>query len=372
MPPGNTWQRGSGGDVVRGQIVYLHAFDVGSEVAPARVDSVVSRRPDGAPRKSAGPMNAAVVEPLVTDVCPAPISVAGYATLPIVRVYEIGVVTVTFCVPGVAGELSEWHRFHRPTTADGRSLPNVARDLCREMCDRLGPALRDPVGVGEPEPYTVFCVTDLGGECAPADWLETHERAVAGLLNDTGPDRLSPDQLAETFRHRRSFGIGDLVVPDWEAALVVDRAGDFDAVLQVFEFANLQLEQLRVLDATLDRHLDRAYDHLARRPGLWPGRWAAVLRELRRLRVDASKLADGVTNVTKFVGDWYLARLYLAIRERFHLDDWRASVDQRVAQLDRVYELIRGEVSEQRMFALELLIAILIALELVLAFLVRS
>lgn len=83
--------------------------------------------------------------------------------------------------------------------------------------------------------------------------------------------------------------------------------------------------------------------------------------------MDASKLADGVTNVTKFVGDWYLARLYLAIRERFHLDDWRA----RVAQLDRVYKLIRGEVSERRMFALELLIAILIALELILAFLVR-
>ena len=45
------------------------------------------------------------------------------------------------------------------------------------------------------------------------------------------------------------------------------------------------------------------------------------------------ELADGVTNVTKFVGDWYLARVYLAARERFHLDDWRASVDQRVAQL---------------------------------------
>lgn len=358
--------------MLRGAVVYLYAFDVGSEVvltgsAPA------AARPAGeaAGPKPAGPKDGATARPLPVELATAALRVAGLPAEPAVRAYEVGVVTVTVRVPGVSGELAEWRRFHRPATADGRPLADAARGLCRQACGRLGAALRNPVGVGEPEAYTAFCLADLGGEPDAGRWLAANRRAAAGLLNDLDPDRLSDDQLAETFRHQRSFAVGDVVVPDWEAALVADRTGEFDDVLHVFELANLQLEELRVLDAALDRHLDRAYDHLARRPGLWPGRWAAVLRDLRRLRVDASRLADGVTNVTKFVGDWYLARVYLAARERFHLDDWRASVDQRVAQLDRVYELIRGEVGERRAFALELLVAALIALELLLALVVR-
>jgi len=357
--------------VVRGAVVYLYAFDVGSEVVVAGVDPAARPATPDARRKPAGPTDVVAARPLEIELSPAPIVVAGLPAEPVVRVYGVGVVTVTVRVPGVSGELPAWRQFHRPTTADGRPLTEAARELCRRACDRLGPALRDPVGVGEPEAYTAFCLADLGDESDAARWLEVNRRAAAGLLNDQAPDRLSNDQLAETFRHRRSFTAGDLVVPDWDAALVVDPAGEFDDVVTVFELANLQLEELRALDATLDRYLDRAYDHLAGRPGLWPGRWAAVLRELRRLRVDASKLADGVTNVTKFVGDWYLARVYLAVRERFHLDDWRTSVDQRVAQLDRVYELIRGEVSERRMFVLELLVVVLIAVELLVALLTR-
>ncbi len=348
--------------------MYLYAFDVGSEVVPVPADPAAGE----VRRKPAAPRDVPAARPLVVDLPDAAVVVAGVRAEPVVRAYAVGVVTVAVRLAPVSGEVAEWRRFHRPAAADGRPLAEAARDLCRRACDRLGAALRDPAGVGEPEAYTAFCLADLGGETDAARWLGANRRAVAGLLNDADPARLSDDQLAESFRHQRSFAAGDAVVPDWEAALVVELAGEFDDVLRAFELANLQLEELRTLDAALDRHLDRAYDHLGRRPGLWPGRWAAVLRELRRLRVDASKLADGVTNVTKFVGDWYLARVYLAARERFHLDDWRASVDQRVAQLDRVYELIRGEVAEQRMFALELLVAALIALEIVLAFVVRG
>ncbi|QDU18719.1 hypothetical protein [Urbifossiella limnaea] len=356
--------------MVRGTVVYLYAFDVGSEVVTAAAgggstDGEVRRKP-------VSPRDIPAARPQKVELPPTAAVVAGVPAETGVRAYEVGVVTVTVRLSGVAGELAGWRRFHRPTTADGRPLAETARDLCRQACDRLGAALRDPAGVGDPEAYTAFCLSDLGGDPDAARWLGANRRAVAGLLNDADPDRLSDDQVAESFRHQRSFAAGDAVVPDWDAALVVDLTGEFDDVLLVLELANLQLEELRTLDAALDRHLDRAYDHLGRRPGLWPGRWAAVLRELRRLRVDASKLADAVTNVTKFVGDWYLARVYLAARERFHLDDWRASVDQRVAQLDRVYELIRGEVAEQRMFVLELLVAALIALEILLALVLRG
>jgi hypothetical protein len=59
------------------------------------------------------------------------------------------------------------------------------------------------------------------------------------------------------------------------------------------------------------------------------------LRALRPYRVDLTRLADEVMNITKLSGDWHLARVnLLAARERFYLDQWRRSVERRLGQLD--------------------------------------
>jgi uncharacterized Rmd1/YagE family protein len=89
-----------------------------------------------------------------------------------------------------------------------------------------------------------------------------------------------------------------------------------------------------------------------------------VLRQLRRFRVDVAKLTDEVTHITKFFGDWYLARVYLGARDRFYLDQWRASVEQRLAQLDKLYSVVHAEVNERRMLWLEIIIVIFFAIDL--------
>jgi hypothetical protein len=112
--------------------------------------------------------------------------------------------------------------------------------------------------------------------------------------------------------------------------------------------------------------LDQAYDDLVR------GRWwafggaAAVLRSLRRLRVDLTRLADEVAHTIKFLGDWHLARVYALARERFHLDQWRVSVTERVGQLDELYTLTRGELNDRRMLWLEVVIVVFFAADLLL------
>ena len=167
-------------------------------------------------------------------------------------------------------------------------------------------------------------------------------------------------------RQQRSLEKTDLVVIDWDAALIVDLAGPADDVLYVLEVANLQLEEFRVMDQTLDRYLNEAYEDLERRGTVTLfGSTSAVLRKLRWFRMDLAKLADEVTNITKFVGDWYLARVYLGVRERFHLDGWRNSVEHRLAQLDELYSVAREEVFERRLLWLELLMAFFFAIDII-------
>src|SRR5437016_1038346 len=136
-----------------------------------------------------------------------------------------------------------------------------------------------------------------------------------------------------------------------------------------WSWPNLQLEEFRATDQRLDRYLDRMYDDLERRFRWGPS--AATLRALRRLRVDVAKLTDEVTHITKFFGDWYLARVYLNARDRFYLDQWRASVEQRLAQLDKLYSVVHAEVNEQRMLWLEIIIVIFFALDLLILLWVR-
>ncbi|MGH7993382.1 MAG: hypothetical protein ACREDQ_07695, partial [Limisphaerales bacterium] len=215
-----------------------------------------------------------------------------------------------------------------------------------------------------PEAYTVFCFTELDGARDVNKWLAEHRREVAGLLTETPVENLSEAQVNEVLRIQRSFENTDLAVIDWDAALVADLTGYVDDVLYALELANLQLEEFRVMDRRLDLYLDRAYDDLEKRRLPIFGAANKTLRHLRRFHVDVAKLTDEVTHITKFFGDWHLARVYLGARDRFYLDQWRASVEQRLAQLDKLYSVVHTEVNEQRMLWLEVIIVIFFALDL--------
>jgi hypothetical protein len=145
-----------------------------------------------------------------------------------------------------------------------------------------------------------------------------------------------------------------------------------DDVLYVLELANLQLEEYRIMDQSLDRYLTQAYEDLKRRRFGFFGTYSASLRTLLLFRVDISKLNDEVAHISKLVGDWYLARVYLGARERFHLDQWRASVEERLEHLDHLYTVVNTDINTRRMVWLEALIVIFFAVDLLLLVLLRK
>ena len=279
--------------------------------------------------------------------------------------YDVGVVTVMMRLDVAPATVADLMPFHNPRLDDGETLDSVAIKLCAQVCEGLRDLM---IGQSEepppPEAYTVFCLTELEGATDANLWLAEQRRAVAGLLTETTASHLSESQVTEVLRIQRSFENTDLAVIDWDAALVVDLSGYTDDVLYALELANLQLEEFRVMDRRLDAYLDRAYADLDRRAMPMFGAATKTLRHLRRFRVDVAKLTDEVTHITKFFGDWHLARVYLGARDRFYLDQWRASVEQRLAQLDKLYSVVHAEVNEQRMLWLEIIIVIFFAFDL--------
>jgi hypothetical protein len=350
---------------VKGAVVYLYAFDVADEILTSKVQEILAKQPFTfeVPMERAVPRDLPLYRPLAIETGPVA-AFGGRPVCALVRVYEVGVVTVALRIEVEANNLSDLVPFHSPPLDSGEALDDVARDLCGRVCESLSDLMLRGAPPSSPEAYTVLCLTDIEGVRDTSAWLAEQRRDVAALLAQASPDEVSEAQIAEALRIQRSFGTRDLVVIDWDAALVVDLSGYLDDVLYVLELANLQLEEFRVMDARLDRYVNKAYEDLERRGA---GRFAAdlrTLRSLRRFRVDATKLAEEVTHITKFLGDWYLARVYLGARERFHLDEWRGSVERKLGHLDQIYGMVHSQAYEQRMFWLEVMIVVMFAVDL--------
>jgi hypothetical protein len=352
---------------MKGEVIYLYAFDVANEISTSRVREVLSEKPFPFEIRMDRtlPKDMPLYKPLAIEPHPLPTCLLGSPVRLLIRIYDVGVVTVMMRAAFEVAALGDLMSFHNPKLENGDLPADEAAKLCAQVCDGIEDMMTGRSPFPAPEAYTVFCFTGLDAAADANLWLAENRRAVAGLLSETPAEKLSEAQVNEVLRIQRSFENTDLVVIDWDAALVVDLTGYVDDVLYALELANLQLEEFRVMDNRLDRYLDRAYEDLDRRPLPLFGGANKVLRQLRRFRVDVAKLTDEVTHITKFFGDWHLARVYLGARDRFYLDQWRTSVEQRLAQLDKLYSVAHSEMNEQRMLWLEIIIVIFFAIDLV-------
>jgi hypothetical protein len=352
---------------LKGEVVYLYAFDVANEITTLRVQEILSEKPFPFEIRMDRtlPKDMPLYKPLAIEPRPPSAKLKGSTVKLLVRIYDVGVVTVMMRVAFEVSEVADLMQFHNPKLESGETLDGLASNVCAGVCEGLKESIVRPTEFSAPpEAYTVFCLTHIDGVGDVNGWLNDHRQEVAGLLSETPASRLSEAQVDEVLRIKRSFEISDLTIIDWDAAVAIDLGGYLDDVLYALELANLQLEEFRAMDRRLDKYLDGAYDDLERRRSPLFGGASKTLQHLRRFRVDVAKLADEVTHITKFFGDWYLARVYLGARDRFYLDHWRSSVEQRLGQLDKLYSVFHAEVNERRMLWLEAVIVIFFALDL--------
>ena len=89
---------------------------------------------------------------------------------------------------------------------------------------------------------------------------------------------------------------------------------------------------------------------------------------LREIRIDLARLSDELSNITKFFGDWHLARIYQMLSERFHLGDWHRVVGGKLNTLDSLYGLHKQDQNNRWMLVLEATIVLLFVLDLIVLF----
>jgi hypothetical protein len=358
-----------------GEIVYIYAFDVAYEMSrqPVRelLGQPVAQFVVDTSRRS--PRHLFFYRPQMVRLPPLErIGPHGRVRVDrVVKMLPVGALSITVRVPFDVERVEELVPYHDLKFSNG-SLNEEVRRLAEEVRRELTPHYIRPVAqLAEEEAYTVFCLdsplqTEDGAPLTAESWLRTNRRSVASLLTqEPDVDHLSKQEAEESTARYLSYYENDLVVVDWDAALIIDERQDFDETLYVMELANLQLAELEAYDRLLDNSLERAYRDLASRRSR--GR-NAILRELREIRIDLARFNDELSNITKFFGDWHLARIYENISARFHLADWHRSIDGKQKTLDDMYQLLSHDQTNRWMLILEVTIVLLFIIDLVILF----
>lgn len=365
---------------MKGEVVYFRVFDLGASVdlreIRRRVDmEFLSGR---APSERAAPKYARFPEPLLVTVDRLTLDTnLGPMTVDLsARLYEVGALAITLRTP-----------FDVPTLLDLRSYANVRvlREGKEEDLDAF--AARAALRIEEdvvpylhgshdvragPEPYIAYCVTEP--EVSARTLVADRRRDVTALLAaDQRPESISDAEVHDTWGNWFSYYEDDLVVIEWDAALVVEPSGKYEDVLAVVELANLQLLELRTYDAYLDRVVDKAYDDLeaffARGGLLRSGR--EMVKDLAEIRMELGEVTYEVENISKFFGDWFLGKVYRGCARKFELEAWRRTVNAKMQALSEIYRVAHAQVEGQRMFWLEVLIVLLFAVDLLAIFWLR-
>ena len=361
-----------------GELVFSYLYDLGGEVRLQDAAKHLARMPEAErvePRKNA-PSYVALARPLLyryptrTVETDQGVLHAHFEA----RVYAIGAVGVSIRVPFEVATLEAVSELTHVRLPDGYTPEALAKGLFDEIGASLKDALVETYAADvEPESYLVVALTQTA---RPAyELFEKEAILLAGIVaGERRPERLSDEEVRDNLRTWYSYYQDDLVVVDWDRALIVEPTGKYDDVLAVMETANLELLELRVYDQYLDDVLEGAYEDLTRfygRGGLFRSA-RGVQEELSNARIDLVRVTDEINNIGKIFGDYYLAKIHLGLQERFHLREWEQIVREKMATLNELYTLASHEVEHRRGVVLEGMIVLLFVVDLVLIYLVSG
>lgn len=280
--------------------------------------------------------------------------------------YDFGAVSIAFRIRFV--DAPDALRTLAASLWNNAALAAEARAAVESLMTTLGDAIvRAELRAGA-EDYVVFTMDPASFDGATTQPLtvETLGAARAAALLRLEEGALSAQGVIDATGDALSYGPRDLAMVDWAAAIVID--AEPATTLAVLELANVQLVELKHLDAELDRGLDQVWAMASDRSLFARFRLRANLRRLAELELEGAALFDGVTNALKLFGDQHLARVQRAAARRFRIEDWEKSIARKLETLGAISERLEARQSQYRSELLEWIIIALIAFEIIRTF----
>ncbi|MFX0039332.1 MAG: hypothetical protein ACFFCY_06960 [Promethearchaeota archaeon] len=362
---------------MNGEVIFFRLTDVGRSIDLKRVMNIVPAIEDKKIIKTKDtPSYVDFPVPLLLEVTPkidSELKNIEDITLHI-KLYSDGVISLIARLIFRDFSFRELHTLRRIRfkTSDGEFQVN---NFLKYHHNKVFKQIRDCIGEegfifgeSEHEKYTIFCLTDELNN--PKEFVEKEKKYISALLMGENPElNLSEEQIGKTLNQSFSFLKNDILILDFERGLIIDPNNDYEDILLVLEIANYQLLELRVLDKLLDRRLTIAEEDIRKiyfKTRSLFRRFKSKVGRLIRLRYDLLFLLENIENVSKLIGDFYLAEIYTHLADLFQLKQWSNSIRNRLETLANIYNVSQTNINEKFLLYVEILLSFVFIMEFIL------
>jgi hypothetical protein len=344
-----------------GNIFIFQAFDVGDDINLERVkeNQLMIRRPTASSKYFKNyhiPLSVELPHPHTSSRCNN------------VKLHNFGSITLRYQIPfNMTFEDLSTQLNHIDSTFNEQSVEDA-----NIIFKRIKSAIKQPRFFHLRRSYVVIQV-DPQHATDTTDIVELKEKYgsfIASMLRFEA-ETLSEYQKNEILDNALGYYRGDLIVIDTEASFVYD--DEYDDILDLFEFANMQQLELHYFDKVLDQQLNTVYEREVR-TAPWksylPFIGAALndpVGELGKLRVDISVITERLENSIKLAGEAYYAELYSLLSEKLALKNWKESINNKLAIIHDISSVYQSKIDARRDDLLSILVILLIFFELLVA-----
>ena len=216
--------------------------------------------------------------------------------------------------------------------------------------------------------YVMVQVDQQSNVITPEILKKQYGETICSLLRFE-TETLSEYQKNEILIDARGYFRGDLIIVDTDATFMYD--DEYEEVIDLFEFVNLQQLELQYYDMLLDQQLYTVYhmefikvpliaylpfiNSLVRDP----------VRELGKMKVDISAIIERLESSIKLAGEPYISQMYSLLSEKLELSNWKASMNNKLKIITDIHMIYQHNIERIREDILTTLIIILILIELI-------
>ncbi len=355
--------------IQRGKVLLYRVYDIGSEIDLDTVEALFENKAFKERFKLDRKHNTSLVissTPVSIQLKNIELTLDGSSSEAevIAKVWHFGTLSLCIHLPIIPGttwtELVAFAKTLEKDTQIDQILRSKAKDFQNEIRSAI-PILSD---WKTNEDYITYFIQEFETPIVPITSI-VDKVDVSALILAESENFLSETMKKSTLENIHQYSKDDLVVVDWNSALVVEPSGSFDVPL-IIEFALSQLLEMRYYDDLLDQRLNTLYNAVVgRNRGLLSNKYSRLAEEAGQFYLEISEIVENVENSFKTVGDFYLANIFRATSRRFRFEDWQRSINEKLGNLAEVSKLLHSEVNEGRNQFMEIVIIVLIAIEVV-------
>ncbi len=352
---------------LRGSVLVLLQFDVAEAIRLDRLQELIRARTVQQPSlKHPAPGYVRYQRPPVVERLETLVLESGEQLHGEIKYYDYGVVSVVYELPFADG----WSKLIRLASRWVWEVDFAAQAtaIVRRSLERAAAALVKPYGEWLSEDYLIFHIVEIAGSLTVPELIQQHGARIAQVVRgDTG--QLAESECNEVLQSKISYYANDLTVIGWNAAFLYDSTTGAETAIQLLEYANSQLLELRHYDDLLTEELERVYKLLDEGTGIL-AQWklARSATRLHTVLLDVAELTEHSDNAIKFLSDMFAARLYRLAALKVGVPDYKDLVTRKVHTAEELYRFMVDQFNQSRAFFLELTVVIILVIELVYLF----